>query len=72
LWLLLVIPPALTLFFWWAARARQRLLCTFCRGASAGTVDCRHFTSSEKNPLCTFDLGGCALDLRHRWTATWI
>ncbi len=29
LWLLLVLPPALTLFFWWAARARQRLLAQF-------------------------------------------
>src|SRR5882757_367072 len=29
LWLLLVIPPALWLFFWWAERARQRLLTQF-------------------------------------------
>jgi len=29
LWLLLVIPPALGLFFWWAERARQRLLTQF-------------------------------------------
>jgi Ca-activated chloride channel family protein len=29
LWLLLVLPPALALFFWWAARARQRLLAQF-------------------------------------------
>ena len=29
LWLLLVIPPALSLFFWWAERARQRLLTQF-------------------------------------------
>jgi Ca-activated chloride channel family protein len=29
LWLLLVIPPALTLFFWWRDRARQKLLTQF-------------------------------------------
>jgi Ca-activated chloride channel homolog len=29
LWLLLVVPPALALFFWWATRVRQRLLTQF-------------------------------------------
>ena len=29
LWLLLVVPPALTLFFWWGERSRQRLLTRF-------------------------------------------
>jgi Ca-activated chloride channel family protein len=29
LWLLLAIPPALLAFFWWAGRARQRLLTQF-------------------------------------------
>jgi Ca-activated chloride channel family protein len=29
LWLLLVLPPVLALFFWWASRARQRLLAQF-------------------------------------------
>ena len=29
LWLLLVLPPALGLFFWWAARVRQKLLTQF-------------------------------------------
>jgi Ca-activated chloride channel family protein len=29
LWLLLVIPPALALFFWWATRSRQKLLAQF-------------------------------------------
>ena len=29
LWLLLVIPPALALFFWWRDRARQKLLTQF-------------------------------------------
>ena len=29
LWLLLVVPPALALFFWWATRARQKLLTQF-------------------------------------------
>ena len=29
LWLLLVLPPALALFFWWRGRARQKLLAQF-------------------------------------------
>ena len=29
LWLLLVLPPALALFFWWASRVRQKLLTQF-------------------------------------------
>ncbi len=29
LWLLLVLPPALALFFWWRERARQKLLTQF-------------------------------------------
>jgi Ca-activated chloride channel family protein len=29
LWLLLVVPPALAVFFWWAMRTRQRLLAQF-------------------------------------------
>lgn len=29
LWLLLVLPPALALFLWWASRTRQRLLAQF-------------------------------------------
>jgi Ca-activated chloride channel family protein len=29
LWLLLAVPPALALFFWWAFRARQKLLAQF-------------------------------------------
>jgi Ca-activated chloride channel family protein len=29
LWLLLVVPPALALFFWWRDRARQKLLVQF-------------------------------------------
>src|SRR4051812_1066227 len=29
LWLLLVLPPALVLFFWWSWRTRQRLVMQF-------------------------------------------
>jgi len=29
LWLLLVVPPALALFFWWGERVRQKLLAQF-------------------------------------------
>src|SRR5271170_4460511 len=40
LWLLLVIPPALALFFWWRERVRQKLLTQFieARLLSALTV----------------------------------
>jgi len=40
LWLLLVLPPALLAFFWWAGRKRQRLLAQFiqARLLSALTV----------------------------------
>lgn len=40
LWLLLVIPPALALFFWWRERSRQKLLSQFieARLLSALTV----------------------------------
>jgi Ca-activated chloride channel family protein len=40
LWLLLVIPPALALFFWWGERARQKLMTQFieARLLSALTV----------------------------------
>ena len=40
LWLLLVVPPAMALFFWWALRSRQKLLAQFiqARLLSALTV----------------------------------
>src|SRR5665213_2819413 len=40
LWLLLVVPPALASFFWWASRSRQKLLAQFiqARLLSALTV----------------------------------
>jgi Ca-activated chloride channel family protein len=40
LWLLLVVPPALTLFFWWRERSRQRIVAQFieARLLSALTV----------------------------------
>jgi Ca-activated chloride channel family protein len=38
LWLLLVIPPALALFFWWAERARQRLLTQFVEARLLATL----------------------------------
>jgi Ca-activated chloride channel family protein len=38
LWLLLVIPPALLAFFWWSARARQRLLTQFIQARLLPTL----------------------------------
>ena len=38
LWLLLVIPPALLAFFWWAGRTRQRLLTQFIQARLLPTL----------------------------------
>ena len=38
LWLLLAIPPALLAFFWWSARARQRLLTQFIQARLLPTL----------------------------------
>jgi len=38
LWLLLAIPPALVAFFWWSARARQRLLTQFIQARLLPTL----------------------------------
>ena len=38
LWLLLVIPPALALFFWWAMRVRQKLLAQFIQARLLSTL----------------------------------
>src|SRR5450432_2388432 len=38
LWLLLVIPPALVLFFWWALRSRQKLLAQFIQTRLLSTL----------------------------------
>jgi len=38
LWLLLVAPPALVLFFWWAERTRQRLLTQFVEARLLATL----------------------------------
>ncbi len=38
LWLLLAVPPALLAFFWWSARARQRLLTQFIQARLLPTL----------------------------------
>ena len=38
LWLLLAIPPSLLAFFWWSARARQRLLTQFIQARLLPTL----------------------------------
>ncbi len=38
LWLLLVIPPALALFFWWSERTRQKLLTQFVEARLLATL----------------------------------
>lgn len=38
LWLLLMLPPALWLFFWWALRARQKLLTQFIEARLLATL----------------------------------
>jgi hypothetical protein len=56
LWLLLVIPPALALFFWWAI-ARGKIADAIHRGAAAGVADRWHFAGAAENPLRAFDFG---------------
>jgi Ca-activated chloride channel family protein len=38
LWLLLVLPPALSLFFWWSERTRQKLLTQFVEARLLATL----------------------------------
>jgi Ca-activated chloride channel family protein len=38
LWLLLVLPPALALFFWWSERTRQKLLTQFVEARLLATL----------------------------------
>src|SRR5580692_3359405 len=38
LWLLLVVPPALALFFWWRERSRQKLLAQFIEARLLSTL----------------------------------
>ena len=38
MWLLLVVPPLLALFFWWALRARQKLLTQFVEARLLATL----------------------------------
>ena len=38
LWLLLVIPPVLALFFWWSERTRQKLLTQFVEARLLATL----------------------------------
>jgi Ca-activated chloride channel family protein len=38
LWLLLVVPPVLALFFWWGSRMRQRLLSRFVESRLLGSL----------------------------------
>jgi Ca-activated chloride channel family protein len=38
LWLLLVIPPGLALFFWWSMRVRQKLLAQFIQARLLGNL----------------------------------
>ena len=68
-WLLLVIPPALALFFWWGERARQKLLTQFIEARLLVVADGRHFAGAAENPVRAVDFGGRAFDHRHRAAA---
>ena len=62
LWLLLVLPPALALFFWWSERLRQKLLTQFIEARLLLITDGWNFANSTKIALCIFDFGGGAFD----------
>ena len=61
LWLLLVIPPALAVFFWWTLAPAAKAADAIHRGAIAVRADGWHFAGTPKNPagLSDFGCGAC-------------
>ncbi len=51
LWLLLVIPPVLAVFFWWATRSRQKLLTQFIQARLLSHLTVGHFAGAAENPV---------------------
>ena len=64
LWLLLVFPPALALFFWWASRTAAAIAGAIHPGAAVVRADRRRFAGAAENPVRLFDSGRGAADCR--------
>jgi len=57
LWLLLVVPPALAVFFWWAMRTRQKLLAQFIEARLFVAVDGRSSAGAAEIAFWNFNAG---------------
>ena len=74
LWLLLVIPPALLAFLWWAARTRQRLLTQFIQARLLPTLTVGISATRQKIRVGCLILAAVCLILalaRPQWGFDW-
>jgi Ca-activated chloride channel homolog len=74
LWLLLAIPPALLAFFWWAGRARQRLLTQFIQARLLPTLTIGISATRQKISIGCLVLAVVCLILalaRPQWGFDW-
>jgi Ca-activated chloride channel family protein len=74
LWLLLVLPPLLTLFFWWAWRERQRLMTQFIQARLLPGLISGVSTNRQKIRFACLVLAVvCAILTlaRPQWGSTW-
>ena len=74
LWLLLVIPPAMVAFFWWAGRARQRLVTQFIQARLLPGLTVGISTRRQRISLAGLVLAAVCLILalaRPQWGFDW-
>jgi Ca-activated chloride channel homolog len=74
LWMLLFIVPALSLFFWWAWRARQRLISQFVQSRLLASLTVGVSTRRQKWRMALLVIAAALLLLalaRPQWGFTW-
>src|SRR5467141_4012738 len=74
LWLLLIIPPAMVAFFWWAGRARQRLVTQFIQARLLPGLTVGISTTRQRISLAGLVLAAVCLILalaRPQWGFDW-
>ena len=74
LWLLLVLPPGLAVFFWWAWRERQRLMTQFIQARLLpGLISGVSTTRRKIRLTCLVAAVTCAILAlaRPQWGSTW-